>query len=228
MSNQRPERRRHNRLTPKGTVIVRAGTYVLRGRVSNLSRSGVMSRTRTTAPERLLGSQVEIDLRFDGLGKWLECKGRLLRIGANSLALSLDVVPPNFTRIVDDLHAGSDHHDRRLSVVLVESRPERRQEMTQAFRTAGCTVIDVSTPLEAIVRLGEAEFEPDLIAVADSLPSSISDELRRFVDTEHPQAMLVAVGDAASAPEGITHWLSSAPEDLDDRIRDVLGALARG
>lgn len=228
MSQHTTERRRHIRLSPKGTVIVQAGSYLLRGRVCNLSLCGLLSTSRTTAPERLLGSVVEIGLRLDGgSSRWLECKGRLLRIGANSLALSLDVVPASFSRIVDELQAASDRNDRVLSVVLVEANAERRSEIAHAFRAGGCSVIDVSTPLEAIVRLGEADFEPDLIAVADSLPATISDELRGFVDREHPDAMLVAIGDAAADPGNNEHWLSSLPDHLHDRVRGVLAVLAR-
>jgi hypothetical protein len=85
-------------------------------------------------------------------------------------------------------------------------------------------VIDVSTPLEAIVRLGEAPFEPDLIAIADSLPGQISDDLREFVEREHPRAKLVTIGDEVDDPTGLVHWLSSRNpnSDLVTRVRHVL------
>ena len=74
------------------------------------------------------------------------------------------------------------------------------------------------------MRLGESEFEPDLIAIADSLPASTSDQMRRFVEAEHPRARLVTIGDAATAPDGLALWLSSANPntDLAARIRTVL------
>ncbi len=227
MSNHkaRPERRRDLRVFPKGTVIVRAGTYLVRGRIANLSRGGISTITRTTAPERLLGAAVELAIRFDGRdSSWLELRGRVLRIGATSIAMALEDAPPSFTRILDETISASHHHDRVLSIVLVDATPRRRSEMAEGFRAAGCGVIDVSTPLEAIVRLGESHFEPDLIAIADSLPATISDELRRFVDGEHPRAKLVTIGDTTSAPAGLVHWLSATNPsgDLAARIRKVL------
>ncbi|HWO19947.1 MAG TPA: PilZ domain-containing protein [Kofleriaceae bacterium] len=223
--SSRSERRRDVRVSPKGTVIVRAGSYVIRGRIANLSRGGISTTTRTTAPQRLLGSAVALALRFDSAdASWLELSGRVLRIGASSIAMALSAVPASFTRIIDETVSSSHHHDRVLSIVLVDATPRRRSEMAEGFRAAGCAVIDVSTPLEAIVRLGESHFEPDLIAIADSLPETISDELRRFVNLEHPRAKLVTIGDATSAPAGLLHWLSAVNTvgDLAARIRKVL------
>jgi CheY-like chemotaxis protein len=228
--NTGQERRRDPRIHPKGTVILRTGTYIVRGRISNLSRSGVATATRSTAPERFLGGKADVDLRLDGQGAtWLRLQGQIVRIGSNSIALRLDVVPPSFTRIVDQAVAASHHNDRLLSVLLVDASPLRRSAMREAFRAAGCIVIDVSTPLEAIVRLGESDFEPNLVAIADSLPRTISDELRRFVDVEHPRARLIKIGDPSDAPSGLGRWLSAAnpADDLAVRIRTVLTTLDR-
>lgn len=224
----RPERRRDQRISPKGTVVVRAvraDTYLVRGRISNLSRNGLAMTTRTTAPERILGARVELSLRLDDRGaSWFELGGHILRIGANSLAMALVTVPASFTQIVDDTVTRSLRNDRMLSIVLVDATEKRRSSMAEGFRSAGCTVVEVSTPLEAIVRLGESHFEPDLIAIADSIPAAISDEVRRFVEAEHPGARLVTIGDAATAPEGLARWLSSTNPnaDLAARIRSVL------
>jgi len=138
-------------------------------------------------------------------------------------------VPAGFAHAIDEIVTASHCHRRVLSIVLVDATSARRDDMAEAFRAAGCAVIAVSTPLEAIVRLGESHFEPDLIAIADSLPATISEELRRFVDAEHPRAKLVTIGDGASAPLGLAHWLSAANPagDLATRIRTVLTTFAR-
>ena len=93
-NESRPERRREPRICPKGTVLVRVDTYLIPGRIANLSRSGLRAITPITTPERLLGARVEVSFRLDGAGaSWLELRGRLMRIGAGSLALALDIVP---------------------------------------------------------------------------------------------------------------------------------------
>jgi len=225
MQAARPDRRTELRVSPKGAVIVRSDAYIIRGRVVNVSRSGLLASTAITAPERMLGATVDVTLRLDaGDASWFELRGRILRIGASSLAIGLDAVPSSFTRIIDQTLTRSLQHDRVLSVVLVDATHARRRAMAEGFRSVGCAVVEVSTPLEAVVRLGGSNFEPDLIAIADSLPATISNELRRFVDTEHPRAMMVTIGDALTAPEGLAHWLSAADGsgELAARIRDVL------
>ena len=224
----RPERRRDLRISPKGTVIlrsVRADTYMVRGRIANLSRSGLVIATRTTAPERLLGARVELSLRLDDRdSSWFDLGGRILRIEESSLAMALLTVPASFTQAIEETVTRSLRNDRMLSILLVDATAQRRGAMADGFRSAGCTVVEVSTPLEAIVRLGESHFEPDLVAIADSQPATISEQLRVFVEAEHPGARLVTIGDAASAPEGLARWLSSANPnaDLAARIRRVL------
>jgi hypothetical protein len=102
MQEARPDRRTELRVSPKGAVIVRSDTYIMRGRVVNVSRSGLLATTTITAPERMLGSTVDIELRLDaGDASWLELRGRILRIAAGSLAIGLDAVPAAFTRIID-------------------------------------------------------------------------------------------------------------------------------
>jgi hypothetical protein len=219
------ERRRDVRIAPKGTVLVRAGTYVLRGRIANVSLGGLLATTRVTAPERLLGVRVAIELRLDGGDHgWFELGGRLQRIGANSLAVTFDTVAPAFVRTLEELRTVSYERRRILSLVLVDTNGERRAALASGFRASHCTVIDAATPLEAIVRLGESRFEPDVIAIADSSPATIADELRRFVDTEHPRARVLTIGHELVGPGGGARWLSSADsgDDLVTRIRQLL------
>jgi hypothetical protein len=224
-TERRMERRQSVRLCPKGTVSIRAHEYDVRGRVANVSGGGLCVTTLVTAPERVLGRSVDLELRFDTQqAGWLQLSGKLLRIGATTIAIGFDTVPEGFDRVIDDALTASNGNARVLSIVIVDATIERRLRMAEGFRAAGCAVVDVSTPLEAIVRLGEFHFEPDLIAIADSIPSLIADEMRRFVDHEHPRAKLVTIGDDAIEPDRLVHWLSSVNpgDDLAARIRDLL------
>jgi|MudIll2142460700_1097286.scaffolds.fasta_scaffold47722_2 hypothetical protein len=224
-STKPPERRQHQRVSPKGTVIFAAGEQRQRGRIANISIGGMLATTTSTTAERLLDHHIELDLRLDDrLARWLRLSGKVVRIDGPNVAVSFAEVPAIFVRLIDEISTAS-HADRRvMSVVLIDATPRRRVKIAEGFRAAGCTVIDVSTALEAIVRLGEASFEPDLIAIADSLPSQASAELRQFVEREHPRAKLVTIGDELVDPGGLVHWLSSADpqSDLAARVRHVL------
>jgi hypothetical protein len=222
---EKTERRQHERVTPKGTVVLVVGDQRERGRLSYVGIGGMLAATTTMMPESFVGRAVETELRLDDrLASWLHIPGKIVRITGESVAVTFDSVPAIFVRLIDEVSTAS-HADRRvLSMVLIDASTQRRRRIAEGFRAAGCQVIDVSTALEAIVRLGEASFEPELIAIADSIPHQTSHDLREFVEREHPRAKLVTIGDEVVDPGGLIHWLSSADpqSDLAARVRHVL------
>ncbi|HWO18842.1 MAG TPA: PilZ domain-containing protein [Kofleriaceae bacterium] len=228
-STARPDRRRHIRIAPKGTVILSSGEHTQRGRIANISQGGLLVATAVTAPSKLLGRAVEMKLRLDGPGaEWLHASGRILRIVADGVAILFEELPASLVRMLDDMSAASRAHLRMLSAVLIDAQPRRRASIAEGLRAAGCRVDEAATPLEAIVRLGESNFEPDLIVVADSVPSEVADDLRSFMERHHPRAKLVTVGDELiepTEPTGDTLWLSSSNpgSDLGARICRILG-----
>jgi hypothetical protein len=222
----RPDRRQYVRIAPKGNVVLTSGEHIRHGRIANLSQGGLLVATTVTDLDELLGSEVEVKLRLDGQeAEWIPASGRILRIGPDGIAVRLERVPPSLTRMIEEMSAASRAHLRVLSAVLVDADPNRRAVMAEGFRAAGCRVVETSTPLEAIVRLCEASFEPELILIADSAPVTVANELRRFMERNHPRAKLVTIGDGLVEPTGITHWLSSADpgSDLGARICQTLG-----
>lgn len=223
-SGPKPDRRRHARIEPKGTVSLRALGNTHRGRLLNIGSGGMYVATTTSLPARLLGRIVEIELRLDGaLAAWQRLAGRVSRIAANGAAIVFDAsTAPALLRIIDELTTASHANARVISVVLIDAAPERRAAIAAGFRAAGCEVLEVGTQLEAIVRLGESDFEADIIAVADTQPAAVADEMRAFVEHFHP----CTIGPELLGPTGIANWLSEATEtaDLPARIRELLFA----
>jgi hypothetical protein len=231
MNTQTPyvERRRFARISPKGSVVLFAGEYVERGRVANISSGGLLAITAESS-EIPLGTEVEVELRLDlARSEWLRFIGHVLRIDGCSIVLTLPTDSEPLARLMETSMIASGEYQRVRTAVLIDASAERRGAIAGAFQAAGCAVLAVSTPLEAIVRLGESQFDPELIVIADSQPSSISDDLRVFVEREHPHAKLVTISDDISAPPGSIHWLSSSNlhGDLIARIRDLLDRLHR-
>lgn len=229
-SAREPDRRKHVRIAPKGTVILHALGNVHRGRLANIAAGGMYMQTEVTIPDRLLGRLVDLELRFDGpLAAWQRLAGRVTRIDADGLALIFDTpAEPALLRMLDDLSTASHASARVISVVLIDSDPPRRAGIAAGFRATGCHVIEAATPLEAIVRLGESHFEPDIIAVANPEPG-IANDMRAFIEREHPSSMLVTIGPELLDPAGLANWLSStnATADLPARIRTLLFAPSR-
>src|SRR4029079_5618388 len=154
------------------------------------------------------------------LSQWIRLEGKITRIGNESVAICLTPTPA-LVRLVDAVTAASRARDRVISVILIDEDTARRKLLAEAFRIVGCSLIEAATSLEAIVRLGESSFEPDVIAVADSGSATTAADLRAFVERMHASAKLIAIGNDPGAPDGIIHWLSSAnPDgDLANRIR---------
>lgn len=219
------ERRRHARICPKGTSLLRVGSDALHGRIANLGEGGMLVITDVDVPERLLGHLADVEVRLDGgYAQWLQATGQVVRIAIRGIAIAFDTLSDELRGMIDELCTASRARSRVLQVVLIDADARRRSAMTAGFRATGCGVIAAATPLEAIVRLGESSFEPDVIAIADSHPTAAADQMRGFVERYHPKAKLVAIGDALLQPDGIAHWLSSSDlaSDLPDRIREVL------
>jgi len=222
-TGQRPERRRYSRVHPKGTLLVHSPGHAQRGRLINLSGGGAYVLTRVTLPIRLLSRNVDFEIRLDsGRAAWLRGQGTIARIDPSGFAIVFGDASPAMVGMIDELTTASHASKRVVSVVLVDTDTGRRTALAAGFRATGCAVIEVSTPLEAIVRLGESSFEPDVIALAGAQIANA--DMRAFVEREHPRARLVSIGDELLEPDGIPNWLSAADprNDLPHRVREVL------
>ena len=220
----RDERRKHARITLKGTAILLAGEHAVRGRLVNLSEGGFLASTLVTAPMRLLGRSVDIELRLDDrLSQWIRLEGKIMRIANERVAICLNETPA-LGRLVDGMTAASRARDRVISVILIDEDAPRRKLLAEGFRLVGCSLIEAATSLEAIVRLGESTFEPDVIAVADSIPAATANEMREFVARHHSQVKLVSITDVIDPGVNI---FQLTPQDISgnlaDAIRRVLG-----
>ena len=221
-----PDRRRHARIEPKGTVTIHALGNAQRGRLANIGVGGMYVATDVPLPKGLLGHVVDLELRFDGaLAAWQRLSGRISRIAPGGAAIVFaPPTAPALLFVIDGLTTASHASARVISVVLIDADPPRRAAIAAGFRAAGCQVLEVATPLEAIVRLGEAHFEPDIIAVANTQPVTASDQMRAFVEHHHPSSMLVTIGPELLDPAGVANWLSAATAtaDLPARVRELL------
>lgn len=214
------------RIAPKGTVSLASGQHTLRGRIANLGKGGMLVATSIGAPNKLLARRAELEIRLDGhWAEWTQASGQIVRIQPNGIAIRFEGISPPLAQLIELMSAASRAHLRALLVVLIDADPGRRSAIAEGFRTAGCTVVETATPLEAVVRLGEASFEPDLIAIADSTPAAMADDLRHFAERNHPRAKLVTIGHGLVEPVGSPFWLSSADPgaDLEVRIGELLG-----
>jgi hypothetical protein len=216
------ERRKHPRIELKGTAILLAGEYAVRGRLINLSVGGFLASTLVTPPEPLLGRPLDIELRLDDrLAEWIRLEGEIVRIANDRVAIRFHGTPA-LARLVEGMTSASRARDRVIAVILIDEDATRRQLLADGFRMVGCSLIEAATSLEAIVRLGESSFEPDVIAVADSIPAATANEMREFVGRHHPHVKLVSITDVIDPRVDI---FQLTPDDLRGNLAHAIRRL---
>jgi hypothetical protein len=225
-SNVPVERRRARRVRPKGSVRIKIEGREIHGRIVDVSESGI----RLGVPEddvcaEHVGSPTSIEVRLDTrIAAWLRLEGHVMRIGFRSIVLGLEHVPTAFHDLMSDELVASNNQVRTPCVVIVDHEAPRRAPFVDAFRGAGYEVVEATSPLEAVVRVGESGYEPHVIVVADTLPASVADELREFMTREHPGVQIVTIGHNSLDPMGRGDWLASQDpaHDLRARVEHLL------
>jgi hypothetical protein len=177
----------------------------------------------------VIGALVRVDLRLDACASTqFALAGRVLRVNppTGNIAIGFDAVPEGFEDFVQDELLAAVIHDSLPRMILVDTGGKRRNTMANAFRSAGCDVTEASTPLEAIAHLGGSRFELGLIAIADTVPETVAEELREFLLVEHPGAHMVAIGRSAAHRGPAESWLCSTNvfDDLQTRVGRVITA----
>ncbi|HZJ67058.1 MAG TPA: hypothetical protein VFD36_26310 [Kofleriaceae bacterium] len=135
------------------------------------------------------------------------------------MAIEFDNAANDFVDRVQDELLAAVEHDTLPHMILVDEVAKRRSVFANAFRDAGCCVTEVSTPLEAIARLGQLRFEPGVIAIADSVPESIAVDLREYLCAQYPEAHMVAIGGSSHRRDRSGSWLSWLTTRADLRLR---------
>jgi CheY-like chemotaxis protein len=198
------DRRATSRVAATGSVVVypRYGTSI-RGRIVDLSAGGVRFAL-DESPAWGPGVEIEIDLRLAGAAYgWFRFSGIVARVAAgDETAVAFTAVPEAFANAVrSELRAAVAGADA-LRVLLVDPDGPRRVVAAAALRAARCDVTEVATPLDAISYLEDSQAHPWIVAIADTAPTSIADELRIHVRAQHA---LVRIEDASDLPLRIAH-----------------------
>jgi hypothetical protein len=178
------DRRKDARVHARGRVAVDGHG---RGKIIDVSTGGVRFRVAGPLVRFDLGDQVDLELRFDGAeGGWWRLAGRVVRnAGAGVVVVAFAATPTDFedwmhAELLAELESEDERH-----VMLVDPIAARRGQVAATLRESGRTVAEAATPLDAIDRLGESRYRPRTIAVADTVPARVADELRAYLLAEH-------------------------------------------
>ncbi|HEX2690737.1 MAG TPA: PilZ domain-containing protein [Kofleriaceae bacterium] len=196
--NVAEDRRRHVRVVANGSVIV-YGVETMRGRLSNISSGGICVRLVEGGPRCSCGESVRIELHLDRTGAtWLQFHGEVLRADKHEIAIGFTVVPLDFADVVQGALVSVLEGTALSHVLLVDPNPEHRAPFAALLRRASCRVVEAATPLEAIAHLGGSAIHSWVVAVADTIPASTADELRRFLAESDAPVDVRVLGDQSS------------------------------
>jgi len=203
MTNQtdRLDRRHSTRIDVRGSVVIHRGSSAL-GQVLDLSAGGVRLQLAGRAAPYRSGDFVALEMRLDGrAGGWWELSGHIGRMDADGIAVvAFDDVPTDFEDAIQtELLAALEDEATGEHVLLVDPDESRRGEIANRLRARGRRVTEAATPLEMIAQLGEARAHPRVVAIADTVPESVADELRAYVSGEHGELRVVRMRTSTAA-----------------------------
>ena len=175
------DRRQQLRVIANGSVIVH-GPQTVRGRLSNISSSGMLVRLGDDERPCSAGDQVEAELHLDRRGAtWLRFRGEVVRSDRPDVAISFLAVPIDFAEIVQDAVVSAVQGAALPHILLVDPNEQRRTAFAALLRRAGCQVAEVAAPLDAISHLGGSSFHSWIVAIATTSPTGVAGELQRFL-----------------------------------------------
>ena len=217
-----PERRRSGRVQATGTAVIH-GSFASHARIIDLAIGGLRLQVDDAATLPEIGALVDLDVRLDGVGRWLHLVGSVARVVARGtgarLVVELHVVPADFEDLVQDELLSALECAQLPRILLVDRAHGRRELVAAAFRAAGCQVIEVSTPLEAIAEIDQSRLHLWAVVIADTEHASQANELRKFVGETYPDVRLIDIGQRVRG-HGTTHV---SVEGLAMRIHDLAG-----
>lgn len=228
------ERRRTHRVDVMGNAVVHGAKAVGRGRLVNLSTGGACLELVDDALVDVLriGLGLELELHVDAArGRWYLQRGvvrhidrRRRRIGVAFLA-----VTPQVEDLVEDEILAEFEAADTVRVVVLDGVTSRRERVSAALRRAGCIVIDVETPLDALAAIEQSRAHISIVAVAEGLTQTDGAEVMAYLSDVHPGvqlAVITARADDVHVPMPVL-LVAAAPGDdqLDADIQALIRAL---
>lgn len=228
MKDQGPqiERRRNTRVYVRGPATVRGRLRDVPGYVIAVSETALEIRCQLrTALLAMAGASVEVEMRLDGqTGEsvgWFVLHGRVARVRFDnqSLIIQIGALPRPLAALIERI---SESAVPPVQAMIVDRESARRTRVAEAFRAEGCQVIEVATPIEALHWLERGWRGTDVFAVADTIPDTVGVDLRAFLDTVSPDALVVALGGPEWTPGRERLDPSDADGILASHVRSLL------
>jgi CheY-like chemotaxis protein len=203
-TQDRPERRGHERGRVPGKAVIRTGGRALQCDVDNLSCAGGLFLLAAECRVSLdIGAAVSVQI--DALGPDLLLHGQVIRSddSGTQIAIAFQEVADALTDTLRSMVSGAISAADCPRVMVVDPLPAERSRVAAALRRAGCDPVEASTPLEAIDAIQRPENRVAGAAIRDSLTQTDGGELARYLADEHPSMPVAILSDSDDATAAI-------------------------
>jgi hypothetical protein len=222
------ERRHTPRVNVSGNAIVHAAAQVVRCDIVNLSMGGVLLRsTENVAIGVPFGAPVTVELHLDAEhSAWFRLRGHVHRLDqAAGLCVSFHHISPQFEDLMGDEVLAVLEGERSPRVLVVDLSPERRAKVAQELRSAGCVVVEVATPLDAIAAIEQSKAHIELALVSE-WPAGTEGALMAFLRDVHPEIELATIADRPRGAHDQAGFLFANQAVLGGQIGPLLRSIA--
>jgi hypothetical protein len=222
------ERRHTARVSVSGNAIVHAATGVIRCQILDLSMGGARFRsTEELAIALDLGTLVRIDVHLDARDTaWTHLRGHIHRVvDGVSFCVAFHRISAEFEDLVEDEVLAGLEADQRPMALIVDLTTDRRARIEVALRTAGCSVIAMTTPLDAIAVIEQSRAHISLVLVSERVAHATR-ALTRFLREVHPAIKLAIIADRPPGTLDQTGWLFADQPDLGLQLRRLIAGRA--
>jgi len=179
------DRRRSVRVCVRGRVVMHGDGYGC-GEIRDVSMAAIRFRFADPTARFGIDDTVELNVRFDGAaGEWSGMSGRVARVDAPEIVVVFHDLPADFEDRIQGQLLAMLESEHVMHVLLVDPVSQRRSLVAASLRAAGRRVSEAATPLDAIDQLGESRAHLGTVAIADTIPPSIADELRAYLRSAH-------------------------------------------
>ena len=222
-------RRRHERARVRGGVVLHVDDRAVRGRIVNLSASGVLVAEEVGQALLPEGARVSLELEVERRG-WVRQDGDVRRRHGGAVAIEFAGPSPALVDVIEGEVLAAQEAERMPRVVVVDPSAPRRKQLAARLRAAGCQSLEASTPLEAVDLLERSCVPVRAVAVAERTESqTLADELVEFLADAHPTLRLGLIVDNTTkrAPHPRCGFSLAADDstDLRDLVKDFLAGL---
>lgn len=222
------ERRQHVRIPVHGSAVLSDAGRQIHARLCSVSPVALEVTCQLGTPRFVDEHAVELDVCLDSDGAaWSHTTARVVRVRAarNRLVLAYDLTPDLAARFEPIFRAAQ---LPSLRVVVVDRVDGRRARVADVFREHGCFVVEAISPLEVFDWLASG-LGPAIIAVGDTVPADVGEDLRRYLELAQPGVRIVEICDHDSDVSlsgfedlaALEAHITAMLQDLEPRDRTV-------